>query len=66
MWTNDVTLIAGQQVAVRAFSDEHIEVVEPEIGHHFLQLPLAVDGAQHLLLGQLDDEGVRVLSRRAS
>ena len=29
-------------------------MVEPEIGQHFLELPLAVDRAQQLLLGELD------------
>src|SRR5580704_13615312 len=31
---------------------EDVEVVEPEIGHHFLQLPFAQDGAENLSLLQ--------------
>src|SRR6266700_4544101 len=46
--TNHVALIARDQVTIRAFAYEHVEVVEPEIGHHFLELALAVGGAQEL------------------
>src|SRR5438876_3707887 len=52
MRANHVPLIAGQQVAVGALADEYVEVVEPKVGHHFLQLTLAVDGPQQLGLHQ--------------
>src|SRR5262249_52100679 len=41
-----VTLVSGDHVAVRTFADENIEVVVPEVSHHFVELALAVDGAQ--------------------
>ena len=53
MLTNHVALIGGDHVAVWPFIDEYIEVIEPEVGHHFFKLALAVDGAQQLGLGQL-------------
>src|SRR2546427_11531725 len=52
MRANHVPLIAGQQVAVGALADEYVEAVEPKVGHHFLQLTLAVDGPQQLGLHQ--------------
>ena len=45
MGANDVTLITGNHYAVRAFVQIHVEVIEPKIGQHFLQLPVAVNGA---------------------
>ena len=50
---DDVALVAGDQVAVRALVEEDVEVVEPEVGHHFFQLALAVDVAQQPRLHQL-------------
>ena len=52
MGTDHVLLVTGEQNSVRAFVDEDVEVVEPEIGHHFFQLALAVDGSQQLGLNQ--------------
>jgi len=34
-----------------------LKVVKPEIGHHFFNLPLAVDGAQKLRLRQFPSNG---------
>ncbi len=34
---------------------EDVEVVEPEVDHHFLQLPLRLDGAEELRLRQFGD-----------
>src|SRR5437762_2517845 len=39
-------------------------MVEPEIGEHFLELPLGVDRAQELLLAELDDDEVAALLDR--
>ncbi len=50
-----VALIAGEQISVGALVDEHVEVVEPEVGHHFVELPFAIDGSQYLGLHQLLD-----------
>jgi hypothetical protein len=46
MRTNDLSFVARNQEAVGAFADKDIEVIEPEVGHHFLKLTLAVGGAQ--------------------
>src|ERR1700724_375552 len=53
VWTNRIALVAGQQKAVSALVDENVEVVEPEVGHHFAELALAVDRSQQLGLHQL-------------
>src|SRR5580693_1965836 len=46
MRANDVAFVAGEQVVLRALANEYVEVIKPEVGHHFLQLAIAVDGAQ--------------------
>src|SRR5215470_10554608 len=53
MRTNHIALISRQHVAVSAFIDENVEVIQPEIGHDFIKLPLAVDRAQQLRLREL-------------
>src|SRR5207248_7079366 len=64
MRTNYVTLITGQQITVGAFTNEYIEVVEPEIGHYFLQLTLAVDSSQQLGLHQFVNHNLlRIIQR---
>ena len=45
MRTDDIAFVAGQHQAVESFVHENIEVVDPEVGHHFVQLALAIDGA---------------------
>ncbi len=45
---DDVAFIRRKVVAVFAFGRENVEVVEPEIVHHLLELPLAVNRARHL------------------
>ncbi len=42
-----VTLIAGDEILVLVFINEDVEMVEPEIRHHLLELPFTVHGAQH-------------------
>ena len=51
--TDDFTLVLGGKDPVGPFRHEYVEVVEPEIGHHFLKLAFTVDGAQNLGLLQL-------------
>src|SRR5580692_12178785 len=46
MRANDIAFVACKQVVLGALADEYVEVVEPEIGHHFLQLAIAVYGTQ--------------------
>ena len=58
---DDVALVLREHEARGTLPRIHVEVVEPEIGEHFLELPLAVHGAEHLLLPQLDDHAVRLL-----
>src|SRR5665213_525195 len=45
---DDIALVTGDHQAVRAFIDIDVEVVVPEIGEHFIQLAIAVYGAQQL------------------
>ena len=52
---DDVALVRGEQHAIGALACVDVEVVEPEIHQHFLQLPVAVDGAENFLLLELDD-----------
>ena len=55
MRADRVALVAGHQVTVGSLVDEHVEVVEPEVRHHFVELPFAIDRAQQLGLHQLID-----------
>ena len=50
--TDYIALIAGDEVLVLVFVQKHIEVVEPEVGHHLFKLMLAVDGPQDFCLLQ--------------
>ncbi len=59
MRPNHIALVTGDQQAVNALVHEHVEVVKPEIGHHFFNLPLAVDGAQKLRLRQFPSNDAR-------
>ncbi len=43
---NRVSIIGGEQPTIGALPRKHVEVIGPEIDHHFLQLALAVDRAQ--------------------
>src|SRR5215475_12667898 len=64
MGTNDIPLVTWQLISVRAFSDEDVEVIEPEIGHHFLELALAVGCAQNLSIHEFfADQLLRILNR---
>src|SRR5438132_8023478 len=47
--TNGMHFVVGRQPSIGVLSPENIEVIEPEIGHHFLKLAWAVDRANHLL-----------------
>ena len=52
--TDHVALVGHQAVDLFArLALKDIEVVQPEVGHHFLQLTLAVDRAQYPALQQL-------------
>ena len=48
-----VALVLRQVGAHRALAGEDVEVVEPEVDEHFLELARRVDGAQDLLLAEL-------------
>ncbi len=52
MRTNHIALVAGYHQPVESLVHEHVEVIAPEVGHHFFKLALAVDGAQKFHLGQ--------------
>ncbi len=65
--TDHVALVAGEQVAVGSFPNEHIEVIEPEIGHHFFQLAVAVNGTQQFALHQFAGyDLLRIVERHES
>ncbi len=64
MRTDRVALVLGEHEPIDALARVDVEVVEPEIGEHFLQLPLAVDRAKHLLFAELDDDAVGFLLHR--
>src|SRR5207248_9957805 len=49
MRTNDFRFVCRGQPAVGVLTPEYVEVVEPEVGHHFLKLPFTLDGAGDLL-----------------
>ncbi len=51
--TDHVAFVFGDEVAVRALIEIDIEVVEPEIGEHFIELAIAVDGTQQLTFGEI-------------
>ena len=53
-----LAFILGQQKPCRALLRVDVEVVEPEVGQHFVQLPLAVDGPNDLRVGQFDERQV--------
>src|ERR1700733_10284918 len=42
MRADRLLLVVCKQEALGTFADENIEVIEPEVGHHFLELALAV------------------------
>ena len=50
MRTDDVPFVFRQKKPIAALSRVDVEMVEPEVGEDFLQLPIAVDGADDLLL----------------
>ena len=56
MRADHLSFVAGHQPLIRFLLSEHIEVVEPEIGEHLLQLPVAGRGAHELLLNKLADD----------
>ena len=51
MRADHITLVGGEHIAVRAFADEYVEVVKPEVRHYFVELALAVDVTQQLGFG---------------
>jgi hypothetical protein len=63
MGADRVALVLGDVAACRSLAREHVEVVEPEIDHDFVELPLAVSGAQHFLFGQIGQDGTGGASR---
>ena len=53
--SDDVALVLGQHEAVGALARVDVEVVEPEVDEHFLQLPRRCRPRAELLLLQLQD-----------
>ena len=61
--TDDVALVGREVPAHLALAREDVEVVEPEVDHHLLQLPLARHRPQHLRGLQLAHDLERPLGR---
>ena len=59
--TYGIAIVLGQQEPVAAFPRVDVEMVEPEIGEHLLQLALAIHRAKQLLLRQLEDDSIGLL-----
>ncbi len=59
--TNRVAIVGNQQPAIGALAGKDVEMVGPEINHHFLQLPLAVNRAQNSRRLQLSGHSLRQL-----
>ena len=62
VWLNDVALVRREIPFHFALPGENIEVVEPEIVHHLLQLPFAINRAKHLGHGKLFHDSLRALA----
>ncbi len=56
MRADRVALVLGEVELRHALAGKDVEVIEPEVGHHFLELAIAERGAQDLLFGQLLDD----------
>ena len=64
MRADHIALVFRKQIAICAFVDEHVEVIEPEVRHHFVELSLAVNRAQQFRLSQFtDNHALRVVDR---
>src|SRR5205085_4805585 len=61
---NCVALIRGGEPTNVVFVSEDVEVIEPEINHHLLQLALAENSTQQLGLLQFNHWLLRVTQRR--
>src|SRR6267142_2478426 len=59
MRLNDVALVRSQVVAILTLTCEYVEVVEPEIVHHLLQLAVAVYGARNFGHPQFSHDALR-------
>ena len=45
-WPNHITIELSQHKPIRILICEDTEMILPEVDHHFVQLPLAVNRAQ--------------------
>ena len=55
-----VALVLGEVLLRRSLTGEHVEVIEPEIGHHFFELAFTVGRPQDLLAGELREHFARL------
>ena len=51
-----IPLICRNELRTIILRNRYIEMVEPEIGHHFLQLIAAIGSPQHLLTKKLPEQ----------
>jgi hypothetical protein len=61
---NRVAVVGGGQPAIRPLGGEDIEVIGPEIDHHFIELTPAVERAQQPCLLQFQNNHARALHLR--
>ena len=59
MRANRIALVGGGVPLVGILGHEDVEVIEPEVGHHLLQLALGHDRTHHLGLGKFVADPVR-------
>ena len=53
MGANGVAFVAGEQHPNAAFADEYVEMIQPEVDQHLLELPVRIDRAVKLPFDQL-------------
>ena len=63
MRTDRVALVASEQKAIDSFSREHVEMVEPEVDHHFVELTLRFGGPNDSLSDEILHEIAALLLR---
>ncbi len=57
MGSDHIPIVRGDEPQIGPLVREDIEVIEPEVLHHFLELSFAVESAEKLRLGQLHQNG---------
>ena len=64
VWANRIHLEVRREPAIGVLSPENVEVIEPEIGHDFLELALAVYCPNNLLRLKLHQDLLGPIKRQ--